>query len=248
MALGVIPARANSSRFPNKIIAPILGKPMIQYVWEAARRAESLSEVVVATDSEEIAAVVKGFGGNVVMTPSDLPSGTDRVAFVAKDLLAKDRPHDLVLNLQGDEPLLEPDFIDSLVADLRAHPTCSLATLVVQKRSPEEANNQNVVKAAVSSRGDALYFSRQPLFVSPDGAFFKHIGIYGFRRSALLTFCSLPPSLLEKAERLEQLRALENGMSIRAVRVERDTIAVDTPGDIARVEKVLTMKKGQNEN
>lgn len=232
--LGIIPARAHSTRFPFKILAPILGKPMIQYVWEKAKKAKSLSEVIVATDHVDIFNCVKSFGGQVVMTPSELPSGSDRVAFVAKD-----KPADIIVNLQGDEPLLNPKSIDRLVDTLVNHPDSQLSTLAVRRNDSGELANPNCVKVVFDDFGKALYFSRSPLASGNSGEFFKHIGIYAYRREALFQFCSLKPSSLEVTEKLEQLRALQHGMAIQVCVVDQDTIAVDVPQDVFKVEDYL---------
>jgi 3-deoxy-manno-octulosonate cytidylyltransferase (CMP-KDO synthetase) len=240
--LGVIPARANSSRFPKKILARIHGRPMIQYVWEAAKRARLLDEVIVATDDAEILAEVRSFGGKAVLTPATFSSGTDRVAYAAQESAAE-----IIVNLQGDEPLLTPEAIDRLIEALEADPGAEMATLAVVKRDPGELRDGNIVKVVPSGDGRALYFSRQPLAASQDGSFFKHVGVYAFRAGALGRFCRLEASALEKAERLEQLRALENGMAIRVVLIAEDTIAVDTPSDIAKVEARLDALAGRTE-
>jgi 3-deoxy-manno-octulosonate cytidylyltransferase (CMP-KDO synthetase) len=234
LALGVIPARANSSRFPLKVIAEILGKPMVGYVWDAARSCVLLNDVIVATDDESVRTTLEKRGMKVVMTPPELPTGTDRVAMVARESQAP-----LIINLQGDEPLLPSAAIGKLVTALRENPDIDMATLAVKKRDPHELANPNVVKVVTGTTGNALYFSRQPLATSPDGEFLKHVGIYAYRREALFRFCELPVSGLEKTEKLEQLRALENGFRIQVVLLEEDTIAVDVPGDIARVEAVM---------
>lgn len=232
--LGIIPARAHSTRFPFKILAPIVGKPMIQHVWEKAKKAKSLSEVIVATDHVDIFNCVKSFGGQVVMTPSELPSGSDRVAFVAKD-----KPADIIVNLQGDEPLLNPQSIDRLVDTLVNHPDSQLSTLAVRRNDSGELANPNCVKVVFDDFGKALYFSRSPLASGNSGEFFKHIGIYAYRREALFQFCSLKPSSLEVTEKLEQLRALQHGMAIQVCVVDQDTIAVDVPQDVFKVEDYL---------
>lgn len=235
--LGVIPARASSTRFPKKITARINGKPMVQYVWEAARQARLLDDVVVATDDREIYETVRDFGGKAVLTPNTFESGTDRVAFAAAEIGAG--PDDVIVNLQGDEPLLPPTAIDRLIESLEGDASAQMATLAVAKYLPHELADPNIVKVIFACDGRALTFSRQPLRANSDGAFFKHVGIYAFRAPALQRFCALPPSALERAERLEQLRALENGMAIQVVLMEEDTIAVDVPGDIAKVEARL---------
>ena len=193
-----------------------------------------LAARVVATDSELVAKTVEEFGGRVVMTPNHFQSGTDRVAFVARTSQAE-----IIINLQADEPLLNPESIDQLVEALESDPAIGLATLAVRKARGPELNDPNVVKVVLSGQGEALYFSREPLRSTPNGDFFKHIGIYAYRRAVLLRFCELPPSALEKTERLEQLRALENGIRIKVVTVAQDTIAVDAPEDIEKVERCL---------
>ena len=234
LPLGIIPARAGSSRFPRKVIAPISNKPMIQYVWESARACSSLGSVLVATDDGAVAEVARNFGAQTLLTPESLPSGTDRVAFAARGLQAP-----IVINLQADEPLLTSEAIDSLVACLQSHPRADIATLAVARRSVEELSDPNVVKVVVTRDFEAMYFSRKPLASGPNGFFLKHIGIYAYRREALFRFCDLPVSPLEALEKLEQLRALENGMKIQVVPTECDTIAVDVPQDIEKVEARL---------
>lgn len=215
---------------------------MVQYVWEAARRCRLLSEVIIATDDEGIAEIVRGFNGQVVLTPRDLPSGTDRAAWVARD-----RSESIVVNLQGDEPLIDPKAIDRLVQTLLDNPKSEMGTLVVRRDNEADRVNPNVVKAVLAESGRALYFSRTPI---PHGAswFYKHIGIYAYRRAALERFCRLSPSFLEKQERLEQLRALENGFEIQTVVVDHDTIAVDTPEDLVKVEQHLTTIQSRAEH
>lgn len=236
-ALGVIPARAHSSRFPFKVIAKILDKPMLQYVWENASQCRSLSRILIATDHSEVARVVQGFGATSVLTP-EFESGSDRVAFIAKD-----SPEEIVVNIQGDEPLLNPAFIDRLVNVLVANPSLDIATLAVKVNSEEQLKNPNVVKVVVNHLGEALYFSRSALLSKPSGDFLKHLGIYAYRRNALLKFCTLPQSILELTEKLEQLRALENGMKIQVVVVDEESNAVDAPEDIQRVEAILRERK-----
>jgi 3-deoxy-manno-octulosonate cytidylyltransferase (CMP-KDO synthetase) len=233
--LAVIPARANSSRFPQKVIAKIHSKPMVQYVWDAACRAKRLGSCIVATDDAGIAAVVESFGGKVVITPESIKSGTDRVAYVARESEAA-----IVLNLQGDEPLLRPESIDALIDCIHENPSYDMATLAVKRESFEDLNNPNIVKVVLSSEGTAIYFSRLPITAGSGGEFLKHVGIYAFRKQALLRFCALPSSRLENVERLEQLRALESGYRIGVRIIENDTIAVDTPEDLAKVESFIS--------
>lgn len=230
--LGVIPARLGSGRFPAKVIAPIHGKPMVQHVWEAAAKSRGLSHVLVATDAPAIASVVESFGGNAVLT-GPFSCGTDRVASVART-----RTEPFVVNLQGDEPMIDPSDIDRLILALQSRPECAMVTLAVRRNDSEGLGDPNVVKLVRAENGEALFFSRHPLACRPDGSYWKHIGIYAFRREALLEYASLPPTLLETTERLEQLRALGNGMRIHVVDVAQDTVGVDVPEDILRVERV----------
>lgn len=237
--VGVIPARLGSTRFPSKVIAPICGKPMVQYIWESAKKAQELQRVVVAVDDPQVAKVVERFGGEAIMTPSDLPSGSDRVAHIARELAAP-----IILNLQADEPLLSPDAIDSLVRLIRKDPAMGMATLAIKKQDRTLLQDANVVKCVVGRDQKALYFSRKPLEAYPDGGFLKHVGIYAYRKDVLLTLSQLPPSSLETIEKLEQLRALENGVSIGVAFMERDTVSVDVPEDIKKVESVLRQNQG----
>lgn len=237
--VAVIPARYGSSRFPGKPLALIAGKPMIQWVVERAQAARTIDDVLVATDDERIAAVVRGFGGTPVMTSSDLPSGTDRVAAALVGTAA-----DLVVNVQGDEPLLPARVIDELVRRMRQS-GAEMGTVAVPL-SPErpEFSNPNVVKVVVNAAGDALYFSRASIpFQRRDGnplEAYWHWGIYAYRRDFLERFVTWPPGLLEGCEKLEQLRALEHGARIQVL-IERQaqSAGVDVPDDIAKVEALL---------
>jgi 3-deoxy-manno-octulosonate cytidylyltransferase (CMP-KDO synthetase) len=235
-AAGIIPARYGSSRFPGKPLARILGKTMISMVYENARRARLLDELLVATDDERILKACADLGIPARMTSAAHVSGTDRIAEAARDMAAS-----LVVNIQGDEPLLDPSAIDALVGALQ-DPRIEMASLMTRVRDQAAFEDLNRVKVVVDANGDALYFSRAPIPCrAPDG-FFQHIGIYGYRREFLFRFCALPPSGLEKAERLEQLRALENGHRIRMVEVAHAALSVDTPRDIIEVEKLLRGK------
>ncbi len=205
---------------------------MIQWVWEAARRVERFTTLIVAADSPAIAEAVSRFWGTAVLT-GDCATGSDRVAEVARN-----HAGEIVVNLQGDEPLLEPTAIDSLIHRLEIEPVLDLTTLAVW-RPGEGIDDPNVVKVLFDAKGEAVNFSRRPLASAQGKVFFKHIGIYAYRRESLLKFCSLPVGRLEAMERLEQLRALENGMKIGVVVTDRDTVSVDVPDDIARVEDVL---------
>ncbi|MBM3296832.1 MAG: 3-deoxy-manno-octulosonate cytidylyltransferase [Candidatus Aminicenantes bacterium] len=231
-AAGVIPARFESSRFPGKPLALILGKPMLQWVYEAARKAASLERVIVATDDVRIFERARSFGAEAVMTSAGHASGTDRVAEAAAGL---DLP--IVVNIQGDEPLLEPEMIDGLVAALQDE-SVVMASLMA-RAGREEVLDRNVVKVVTDLKGFALYFSRFPIPFGNEDRFFRHVGIYGYRRDFLLELSRMPPTALEKAEKLEQLRVLENGHRIKMVPCGGATLSVDTPGDIIKVESIL---------
>lgn len=236
--LGVIPARYASVRFPGKSLAAIAGKPMIQHVWERASQSRYLSQVIVATDDERIAAAARKFGAPVRMTRPDHASGTDRVAEVAASSDAS-----IVVNIQGDEPLIDPGAIDTAILALLDEPGCELATLKRKISNPAEINNPNVVKVVTARNGDALYFSRHaiPFGRGEAGEWWKHIGLYVYRRGLLLSYPALPVGPLEQAERLEQLRALENGIPIRVAETEYDTIGVDTPEDLEAVLELFSL-------
>jgi 3-deoxy-manno-octulosonate cytidylyltransferase (CMP-KDO synthetase) len=239
---GIIPARYASTRFPGKPLVPIAGKLLIQRVVEQCRKAKSLSEVIVATDDSRIADVVKKFC-RVEMTLAAHPSGTDRIAEVAARCAC-----DAVVNIQGDEPLIEPSVIDAVAGVLRDNEMSTAATRI---KNPAEFDNPNVVKVVVNAAGHALYFSRRTIPYLREAAsgsvseqlaafvFLKHLGIYGYRREMLLRLVKFPASPLETAEKLEQLRALENGIQIAVVKVDYDGVGVDTPEDVARVEQIL---------
>lgn len=240
--IGVIPARFASTRFPGKPLHLIAGKPLVQRVVERCRSAGSLSDVVVATDDARIAEVASKFC-RVEMTRDDHPSGTDRIAEVAGRIVA-----DGYVNIQGDEPLMDPAVIDAVASLLSKHEMSTAATPI---HDLAEFDNPNVVKAVVAMDGRALYFSRRTVPYLRDLAgrpaaeqlaafpFLKHLGIYGFRRETLLRLVTFPVSPLESAEKLEQLRALENGVPIAVARVAHDSVGVDVPADVARVEALL---------
>ena len=241
----IIPARFASSRFPGKPLAPLCGKSMIQWVYERTASSRLVDRVIVATDDERIAETVRVFGGEAVMTRSDHPSGTDRLAEVAANL-----DSDIVVNVQGDEPLIEPGMIDQAVAPLAADPTIPMGTLKSRIDDPCDYLNPNVVKVVTDLQGFALYFSRAPVphWRDQDRGddrgmhglnAFRHIGLYVYRREFLLTFASLSPTPLESVEKLDQLRALENGYRIRVVESGFSSHGVDTPQDLARVEKMM---------
>ena len=238
--IAVIPARYASSRFPGKPLAPIAGKAMIQHVWERVKQARAISRIVVATDDARIRDAVTAFGGEAMMTRGEHRSGTDRVAEVAMHLSGGDG--DIFINVQGDEPLIDPAALDALVAEMAADKEIWLGTLCSVIARPEEIMDPNVVKVVRDFDGDALYFSRAPVPWVRDRhpeievRHLKHIGVYAYRREALLEYPALPPGELERIEQLEQLRWLENGFHMRAVECEYDPVSVDVPGDVAKVE------------
>jgi 3-deoxy-manno-octulosonate cytidylyltransferase (CMP-KDO synthetase) len=233
--IAIIPARYASSRFPGKPLAMIAGKTMIEHVWRRCQESGAFSRVIIATDDERIADVGSSFG-EVVMTAVSCRSGTERAAEVAR-LLPDCRA---IVNVQGDEPAVHPASLRQLVEALE-NPEIAIATLV-RRLSPGEAANPNVVKAVLAINGDALYFSRSaiPSNAEQRGATgYAHLGLYGYRREVLLRIAALPPTPLELAEQLEQLRALEHGIRIRCVLTANDSVAVDTPADLARAEAAL---------
>ena len=241
--IGIIPARYASTRFPGKPLALIAGKPLIRHVVERCQQAKSLAEVIVATDDTRIWEVAQGFC-RAEMTAPDHPSGSDRIAEVAARCAC-----DAVVNIQGDEPLIDPAVIDAVAAALTGNEMSTAATPI---HSPGDYDNPNVVKVIVNVAGRALYFSRRTIPYLRDAAsrsaaeqlaafpFLKHLGVYGYRRETLLRLVKFPVSPLEQAERLEQLRALENGIQIAVVKVNYDSVGVDTPEDVARVERLLS--------
>jgi 3-deoxy-manno-octulosonate cytidylyltransferase (CMP-KDO synthetase) len=237
----IIPARYESTRLPGKPLADLHGKPMIQHVYQRARQAQAVDRVLVATDDERIRAAVASFGGDVVMTGRAHRTGTDRLAEVAAGLDAE-----LVVNVQGDLPLLDPALIDAAVGPLRGDAGLPMATIKTAITTLDELANPNVVKVVTDRDGYALYFSRSPLPHHRDGApagaplGYKHIGLYAYRREFLLTFAQLPPTPLEQAEQLEQLRALERGFRIKVAEVAAAaSIEVDTPADLDRARDAL---------
>ena len=233
--LAVIPARYAATRFPGKPLAVLWGKPMLQHVWERARAVRGIDELLVATDDERIAAAARGFGATVELTSAACASGTDRVAEVAR----RRRPApDIVLNLQGDEPELETAAVARLVEVMRADPALRMGTIAHREPDAGRLAAPEVVKVVVDAAGFALYFSRADLAAaSRGGPALRHAGVYAFRRDLLLEFASWPPGALEQAERLEQLRALERGVRIRVVLGERPFAGVDTPEQLAALER-----------
>ncbi|PWT87005.1 MAG: 3-deoxy-manno-octulosonate cytidylyltransferase [Blastocatellia bacterium] len=237
--VAVIPARFASSRLPGKALADLDGHPMIEHVYRRASLSKAVSRVIVATDDLRIAAAVARFGGEVRLTRPDHPSGTDRLAEVATTLDC-----DVVVNVQGDEPLIDPEAISEAVAPFADDPSIHITTLYRRIQDPADLKNPNIVKLALDRAGFALYFSRAPIpYVrDPRGGWpplYRHVGLYAYRRSALLVVAALEPTPLERAEALEQLRPLEHGIRIKAVETEYDSFGVDTPEDLEHVRRLL---------
>jgi 3-deoxy-manno-octulosonate cytidylyltransferase (CMP-KDO synthetase) len=269
-AIVIIPSRYQSTRFPGKPLSLLLNKPMIQHVYERSKAARLIREVVVATDSILIYDAVRGFGGNAVMTSDKHASGTDRIAEAAAAMRDSGHKADIIVNVQGDEPMIMPEMIDE-VATLMNDERVGIGTLVKKIEDPSEIDDPNIVKTVFNAEGFALYFSRSPIpyhrdIFGPEAhksgraevqkregtekkmgrktselIMFKHIGIYAFRMDILMRFSKLPPSRLEEIEKLEQLRALENGITIKVKETIYETIGVDTPMDLKKVEKCLSM-------
>lgn len=232
-ATGVIPARYGATRFPGKPLAMIAGKPLIQRVYEQARKAKKLRQLIIATDDERISAAALAFGAEVQMTSPDHQSGTERVAEVAERL---DTP--IIINIQGDEPLLQGQMIDDLIQALQDD-SVFMATLASKVTDMDRIHDQDIVKVVADKTGKALYFSRSPLPFRSADFFNQHIGIYGYQKKFLMKFRTLPVSRLEACEGLEQLRALENGYAIKIVPTLYQALSVDTPQDIMAVEKFI---------
>lgn len=243
--VGVIPARLDSSRLREKVLRPLAGRPMIQHVWQQARRAAALDDLVVACDDPRILQCVQEFGGKAVLTRKDHPNGSSRVAEIAERDGA-----DVFLNIQGDEPLIRPEAIDQLAEVFRAHPAVEVATLAVRREDEEDYHNPAAVKVVCDAHQNALYFSRSPIphhrdLKAGEKSYLKHLGIYGYRREFLLSFVSWPVSPLEEREKLEQLRILERGCKIRVVVTPYDSWGVDTSEDAQKVEAYLKQEMGR---
>lgn len=248
----LIPARYGSTRFPGKPLAILKNKPIIQHVYERAKASKLINEVFVATDDNRIMEVVKSFGGKAIMTSQNHPSGTDRIAEAVDKLLQEGynlQDSSIVINLQGDEPLIKIEMIDQLI-ELMKSENNSIGTLAKKVEKEEDFRNPNIVKVVFDKNGYALYFSRSPIpfdrekFIkgfSNNNFMYKHIGIYGYSVKILKNFVSLPQSRLEKIESLEQLRALENGIKIKVSITEYDSFGIDTPEDLEVAEKCLNI-------
>jgi len=242
--IAIIPARYGSTRFPGKALVPIKGRPMVQWVYERTKRSSLVQRVIVATDDERIRAAVELFGGEAVMTAAGHATGTDRIAEVARSLAC-----DIVVNVQGDEPLIRPEMIDEAVRPLAADSTIVMGTIAKRITDARETGDPNVVKVVVDGKGFALYFSRAPIPWDRDawsggaqqagfaatGIHLKHVGLYAYRRDFLLSYAALTPTPLEEQEKLEQLRALEHGHRIRVVVTEHESFGVDIPDDLGKI-------------
>ncbi len=241
-AVGVIPARWGSTRFEGKVLKDLCGKPVIQHVYERAKKAKTLDDLIIAVDDDRVMRAVESFGGKAVFTSKSHTTGTDRLAEVVNAMDVK-----IVVNIQGDEPLINPLVIDELVRALQYDSTVSMATVVKKSYSEDEFKSRDVVKAVLDSKNYALYFSRSPIPSQlsprlPDHFFYKHLGIYAYTKDFLFTFKKQPPSYLEAHEKLEQLRAVENGYRIKAIETKFETVGVDTPADL-ELARVLMQKE-----
>jgi 3-deoxy-manno-octulosonate cytidylyltransferase (CMP-KDO synthetase) len=246
--IAIIPARYASTRYPGKALVMIKGKPMIQWVYERTKQSKLVSRVVVATDDERIRQAVASFGGEAMMTSPAHATGTDRIAEVAGKLEC-----DIVVNVQGDEPLIRPEMIDQAIAPLAEDPSIPMGTLCKKIENRDEAFDPNVVKVVFDKNGYALYFSRAPIpwdrdrwagksslrELTLDGPLYKHVGLYVYRREFLLQYARMSPTALEGAEKLEQLRALEHGFRIKTVVTEHESFGVDIPDDLGKILKQL---------
>ena len=253
MIIGVIPARFSSTRLLGKPLADIGGKPMIRHTYESAKKSKFIQKLIIAVDDTKVEQVVRGFGADVMVTPSDINTGSDRIAYVVK----KFKDADIIVNIQGDEPFINAEMIDQAIEPLLFDKNVNVSTLAKRIDSVQDFKVSSVVKVVFDYNNCAMYFSRSPIPFVRDGKsnfekiqmseVYKHIGLYVFRRDALLKFTSLEPTDLEKAEKLEQLRLLENGIKIKVVVTEFDTLAVDTQDDLDRARKYYSQKmKSEN--
>ena len=245
MNIGIIPARLNSKRFPKKILTPLNGKPMVANTVERSLRAKNLDRVILAIDSEETKKALKGFDFEIIMTSKDHTSGTDRIAEVVRDI----EEANIIINIQGDEPMIDPKIIDSLVNKFE-NPSVEFATIVSKNLSASDILNPNVVKAFINEREEIIEFKRN-IFDYQIGGAYRHIGLYGYTREALMKFTKLEPSQNELVEKLEQLRALDNGIKINALIEDYKSIAIDTEQDLENLVQLLNSeseKQPTNEN
>lgn len=255
MIIGIIPARFASTRLMGKPLADIGGKPLIQHTFESASRSKLIQKIIIAVDDEKVARVCTGFGANVILTPKDILTGSDRLAYVVK----KKKNADIIVNIQGDEPFVVGKMIDQAIEPLLFDQTVTVSTLVKRIETAKELKSPDTVKVVFDYQNYALYFSRSPIpyvrdaisakNVISENEIFKHIGLYVYRRESLLKFAKLKPTDLEMTEKLEQLRMLENGIKIKVVVTEFETIGVDTPEDLKRARNYYTwIQSRKNEN
>jgi 3-deoxy-manno-octulosonate cytidylyltransferase (CMP-KDO synthetase) len=246
--IGVIPARYSSSRFEGKVLADILGKPMLQHVWEQAKQAFLLDDLIIACDDEKVAGVAGGFGAKVVLTAKEHTCGTDRITEVVNPLDVK-----IIINIQADEPLIHPMMIDSLAQVLLDDSSISMVTLMKRIEDSKQISDPHVVKVVVDKNNFALYFSRAPLPFKAENSevkspvYYKHIGLYAYTKDFLFVYKNIPVSNLEKIERLEQLRVLEEGLRIKVIETKYETIGVDTPADLEKVKEYLKKEEKRND-
>ncbi len=242
--IGIIPARYSSSRFEGKVLAKILGKPMLQHVWERAKQAMTLDDLIIACDDDRVANAAREFGAKVVMTSKGHASGTDRICEVINFLEVN-----VVVNIQADEPLLHPMMIDSLAQAMLANKNIPMATIKKKIENPEEVTDPHVVKVVVDKNDFALYFSRAAIPYQAQNSdvkspvYYKHVGMYGYTKDFLFTYKNLPASTLENIEKLEQLRVLQEGLKIKVIETKYETIGVDTPEDLEKVKDYLRHAK-----
>ena len=238
--VGIIPARYSSTRFEGKVLADILGKPMLQHVWERAKESRLLDEVIIACDDERVAVTARAFGSKVAMTAKAHASGSDRICEVINPLDVK-----VVINIQADEPLIHPTMIDKVARELLENSSIPMASVMKAIDEEEIVNNPDVVKVVIDKNNFAIYFSRSPIPYHARNSniavpiYFKHIGLYGYTKDFLYTYKNLPVSYLERVECLEQLRVLEQGFRIKMIETKFDTIGVDTPEDLEKVKAYL---------
>ena len=245
MNIGIIPARLNSKRFPKKILMPLNGKPMVANTVERSLRAKNLDRVILAIDSEETKTALKDFDFEIIMTSKDHTSGTDRIAEVVRDI----EEANIIINIQGDEPMIDPKIIDSLVTKLE-NPSIEFATIISKNLSASDILNLNVVKAFINEREEIIEFKRN-IFDYQIGGAYRHVGLYGYTREALMKFTKLEPSQNELVEKLEQLRAIDNGIKINALIEDYKSIAIDTEQDLENLVQLLNSeseKQPTNEN
>ncbi len=236
--IGIIPARFASTRFPAKVLAQIGGKPMIEHVWLRAQECKNLDDVLIACDHKDVFKVAERFGAKVFLTDSNHPSGTDRIAQAVGEL-----EFELVVNIQGDEPFIDPKTVDSLVDLLKNDSQCQMGTVIKEIQDESDFHNPNIVKCVIDSQGYALYFSRAAIPYNRNNSKpaglkqYKHLGLYAYRKNFLLQYKDWPKSILESTEQLEQLRVLEKGYRIKTVVTQSESIAVDTPEDLIKAEQ-----------